>query len=75
MALDGPKLPLGPPEPWMPRRRSMDGTGEERPPIKDAFSARTEGVGIAVVASPKRASISSSLIPAVSGYMKYTAGR
>lgn len=44
----------------------MEGTGELTP-IKDPVSALVWGVGIAVVASPKSASMSSNLTPAVSG--------
>jgi hypothetical protein len=44
----------------------MDGTGELTP-INDPSSALAIGVGIAVVASPNKTSISSNLIPAVSG--------
>lgn len=44
----------------------MDGTGELTP-SREPVSARVLGVGIAVVASPNRASMSSSLTPAVSG--------
>lgn len=65
IALDGP-MPLPLPGPWRPRRRSIDGTGEFTP-IKEPVSARVLGVGIAVVASPNKASISSNLTPAVSG--------
>jgi hypothetical protein len=67
MALAGPiPLPLLGPAPRIPRRRSIEGTGELTP-INEPVSARVAGVGIVVVASPNKASMSSNLTPAVSG--------
>jgi hypothetical protein len=50
-----------------PRRMSSDGTGERLALKRDSASARVSGVGIAVVASPKMAFISSRRTLAVSG--------
>lgn len=44
----------------------------EPTPINDPRSATVAGVGIAVVASPNRAFMSSRRTLAVSGYKKYT---
>lgn len=57
----------------VPLRRSMD-PGEPMP-IRFSRSATVTGVGIAVVASPKRAFMSSRRTLAVSGYRKYTVMR
>ena len=67
MALEAPMRAAAAGEPGtMPRRRSMLGIGEPGA-MREPVSARDAGVGIIDVASPNRASMSSSLTPAVSG--------